>query len=91
MKIKRNVLERKFVPIAFATWYENYPFFQDYFCIIADDKTKDSFYETFFNSIINHDVKQHQFINSVNDDIKRLLQKNTHKLFYEIDATIIAC
>ena len=72
-----NILENEFIPLAFSKWYENYPFYNDFFCIITKKSIKDDFLKSFFNSILAN-----KNIDEVNNDIKNVLKKYSPKQFY---------
>ena len=76
--IDKEILETKFIPIAFSKWYKDYSFYKYYFCIFNNDM-KNDLYKTFLKSIINN---KNEIINNVNFDIEKVLKKNTFILFF---------
>ena len=74
MNIDIDVLKNKFIPLAFSKWYKNYPFYSDYFCIIAKEDVKNDFYKSFLTGIVEN--------KNVDDGIETVLKKYSHKMFY---------
>ena len=81
INIRADILAEKFIPLAFSSWFARYPFYTDYFSVIASNEIKEEFYKSFLNSIIS--VKN-KTVNSVNNDIKTVLKKYTNKFFYKL-------
>ena len=75
MNISIDVLEKKFIPLAFSNWYENYSFYKDYFCIVVNKDIKNDFYKSFLNLCI-----QNKSIENINNCMKKVLKKYSLKL-----------
>ena len=82
MNLDKEMLEKKFIPLAFSKWYRRYPFFDDFFCITINDNTKIDFYNSFLNSIIEC-PNENRSIKYVNDNIEKISKKYCHKIFYK--------